>query len=170
MDFFFLFSGFLTSYLLLNLKDKMKRPPSLLLYAGLRWIRLAPSFAAFTALSIVVQKAGVSGPLAHADLTDPHVRGCRSFAWWWGQLLLPLNNWWKMEDSCGPHLWFVAVDYQLHLLFYPVFLLLFWRWMKVAYAVIFSVIGVSVGGLFWIALTGMAEVPHFGFTHKFDKE
>ena len=39
-----------------------------------------------------------------------------------------------------------------------------------AYAVIFSVIGVSVGGLFWIALTGMAEVPHFGFTHKFDKE
>ncbi|KAH9404123.1 hypothetical protein TYRP_014639, partial [Tyrophagus putrescentiae] len=113
MDFFFLFSGFLTSYLLLNLKDKMKRPPSLLLYAGLRWIRLAPSFAAFTALSIVVQKAGVSGPLAHADLTDPHVRGCRSSAWWWGQLLLPLNNWWKMEDSCGPHLWIPFTDIRL---------------------------------------------------------
>ena len=70
--------------------------------------------------------------------------------------------------QCGPHLWFISTTFQLHILFYPVILLLLRGQIKSALAVslVYRVIGAAV--FFGTILLGIGGIPRFSYVDKTD--
>lgn len=148
VDVFFNMSGFLVTYTVLS---KAKSVPNFFSYVFLRYLRLLPSVVAVVCLTILVQKAG-KGPMFHEDLTKPFVEPC--YQYWWAHVLF-IHNFFTAEKMCGPNLWFIAADWQLHVLLYFV-LFLYYRKKYIAYVTGFIL---SFGSMSMFFLYNYLDLP-----------
>ena len=144
--------------------SKSKKAPYFFSYVLIRWLRLVPSVVAILCLTILLQKFG-KGPLFHEQLTEPYVKPC--YDYWWTHVLF-INNFWTLDKmvrlistlilfhlpllrssvlQCGPNLWFIAADLQLHVLLYVV-IFLYFRKKFLAYFVSIILIVCSLGSFF----------------------
>ncbi|XP_045503566.1 nose resistant to fluoxetine protein 6-like [Colias croceus] len=108
---FFLISGLLLSY---NLQiaaetktlDWLEIPKRI----GIRWLRLTPPYAIVLAITSTWLKYAGSGPFWKIIVNDA-VTDCRQS--WWIHLFY-IRNYYK-NSKCMLHAWYVAADFQLHI-------------------------------------------------------
>ncbi|CAG4933560.1 unnamed protein product [Colias eurytheme] len=108
---FFLISGLLLSY---NLQiaaetktiDWLEIPKRI----GIRWLRLTPPYAIVLAITSTWLRYAGSGPFWKTIVNDA-VTDCRQS--WWIHLFC-IRNYYK-NSQCMLHAWYVAADFQLHI-------------------------------------------------------
>ncbi|XP_058127296.1 nose resistant to fluoxetine protein 6-like [Anopheles ziemanni] len=122
VDSFFVISGVLTCWSLLNALDKSGRLNLPLMYVH-RYLRLTPALGALVLYSATLMRHNGSGPFwdSAMTLTSGH---CRSY--WWSTLLY-VQNYVNPRELCLGHTWYLSVDMQLYLLA-PLLIYPLWRW------------------------------------------
>lgn len=119
---FFFISGFVLVFITLRQGEsssKVLRVPPLSLYAGVRAIRLLIPMIGILSLHFLWPLLG-DGPV-YDKFTSQLLNACRTN--WWKNLLL-VNNYDETPDLCLVHTWFLSADFQLHLIAYPLIVLL----------------------------------------------
>lgn len=119
---FFFISGFVLIFLTLRPKkssSKVLRVPPLSLYAAVRALRLLIPMIGILSLHFLWPILG-DGPV-YEKFTSQLLNACRTN--WWKNLLL-VNNYDETPDLCLVHTWFLSADFQLHLIAYPLIVLL----------------------------------------------
>ncbi|XP_023215921.1 nose resistant to fluoxetine protein 6-like [Centruroides sculpturatus] len=110
VDSFFFLSGFLSVYGILKAKEKGIHL-DIKLYIFHRLWRLSPAYFMSVASMFFLPLLG-SGPIWHVTL-DFFLDKCRKN--WWTNLIF-LNNFINSDEMCIESSWYMAVDFQLHLL------------------------------------------------------
>uniref|UniRef100_A0A182LXU7 Nose resistant-to-fluoxetine protein N-terminal domain-containing protein n=1 Tax=Anopheles culicifacies TaxID=139723 RepID=A0A182LXU7_9DIPT len=142
VDTFFLLSGLLTCWSILNALDKCGRLNLPVMYLH-RYLRLTPALAALVLFSATLMKYTGSGPFwdGAMALTED---GCQQY--WWSALLY-VQNYVNPQKVCLGHTWYLSVDMQLYLvapfLIYPL-----WRWGRRTLCVIVALIVASMVTVF----------------------
>ncbi|XP_067126507.1 nose resistant to fluoxetine protein 6-like [Centruroides vittatus] len=110
VDSFFFLSGFLSVYGILKAKEKGIHL-DIKLYIFHRLWRVSPAYFMSVASMFFLPLLG-SGPIWHVTL-DFFLDKCRKN--WWTNLIF-LNNFINSDEMCIESSWYMAVDFQLHLL------------------------------------------------------
>ncbi|XP_052868606.1 nose resistant to fluoxetine protein 6 isoform X1 [Anopheles cruzii] len=122
VDSFFLISGLLTCWSMLNELDRNGRLNLPLMYLH-RYLRLTPALAALILYSATLMRYSGSGPFWDGAMSLT-ADTCRDY--WWSALLY-VQNYVNPREMCLGHSWYLSVDMQLYLiapfLVYPL-----WRW------------------------------------------
>ncbi|XP_049532610.1 nose resistant to fluoxetine protein 6-like [Anopheles darlingi] len=124
VDTFFLLSGLLTCWSILNALDRSPggRLNLPVMYAH-RYLRLTPALAALILYTATLMRYSGSGPFWDGAMTLM-ADNCRTY--WWSTLLY-IQNYVNPTELCLGHSWYLSVDMQLYLcaplLVYPL-----WRW------------------------------------------
>ncbi|XP_076352848.1 nose resistant to fluoxetine protein 6-like [Tachypleus tridentatus] len=111
VDTFFFLSGLLTFYVTLELVEKNHERLNIVIYVVHRYWRLAPPLAFTICFTMLIPLLG-SGPLWHESI-DHVVKGCQKH--WWTNLLF-INNFVSTKDVCLNYSWYLANDFQFHIL------------------------------------------------------
>ncbi|XP_076343418.1 nose resistant to fluoxetine protein 6-like isoform X2 [Tachypleus tridentatus] len=122
VDTFFFLSGVLVTYVTLKHLTRSGGKMNYGLFLFHRYWRLTPPLMMVISLLILMEGLG-SGPL-----WDMHVRSeterCKE-SWW--AVLLYISNWRDHKYRCLPHLWYLCVDMQLHIISLLILIPLFWK-------------------------------------------
>ncbi|XP_052899878.1 nose resistant to fluoxetine protein 6-like [Anopheles moucheti] len=138
VDTFFLLSGLLTCWSILNALDKSGKLNLPIMYLH-RYLRLTPALAALVLFSATLMRYVGSGPFwdGAMSLTED---SCQQY--WWSALLY-VQNYVNPQNVCLGHTWYLSVDMQLYLvapfLIYPL-----WRWGRRVLLVIVALIVASM--------------------------
>ncbi|XP_050074483.1 nose resistant to fluoxetine protein 6-like [Anopheles maculipalpis] len=142
VDSFFLLSGLLTCWSILNALDKCGRLNLPVMYLH-RYLRLTPALAALVLFSATLMKYIGSGPFwdGAMRLTED---SCQKY--WWSSLLY-VQNYVNPQEVCLGHTWYLSVDMQLYLaapfIIYPL-----WRWGRRMLLAIVALIAASMVTVF----------------------
>ncbi|KAG7306514.1 hypothetical protein JYU34_009154 [Plutella xylostella] len=143
VDTFFMMSGLLLVYTSIHKMTQASLIKNLHMYYLNRYLRMLPILAAAVLLQASWMLRALDG--ANWQLEGLQVQTCRRF--WWAALL-HIQNWYNPQQECLPHTWYLAVDFQLHILS-P--LVLFWLlagrrtgWASLAGALLASVAGTAI--------------------------
>ncbi|CAG2120967.1 unnamed protein product, partial [Medioppia subpectinata] len=101
----------LTIYISLSVTKGKPKNFSLFLYIVLRLARLLPQLMIFILLTFLLPLLG-SGPL-WAEVVGSNVDKCETN--WWLNLLL-IQNLYKSDQMCAVHTWYIALDFQYHVM------------------------------------------------------
>ncbi|XP_035785910.1 nose resistant to fluoxetine protein 6-like [Anopheles albimanus] len=123
VDTFFLLSGLLTCWSILNALDRQGGRLNLPMMYAHRYLRLTPALAALVLYTTALMRHSGSGPFWDGAMTLM-ADNCRDY--WWSTLLY-VQNYVNPGELCLGHSWYLSVDMQLYLiapfLVYPL-----WRW------------------------------------------
>ncbi|XP_050082851.1 nose resistant to fluoxetine protein 6-like [Anopheles aquasalis] len=123
VDTFFLLSGLLTCWSILNALDRHGGRLNLPVMYAHRYLRLTPALAALVLYTATLMRYSGSGPFWDGAMTLM-ADNCRDY--WWSTLLY-VQNYVNPGELCLGHSWYLSVDMQLYLaapfLVYPL-----WRW------------------------------------------
>ncbi|XP_040172754.1 nose resistant to fluoxetine protein 6-like [Anopheles arabiensis] len=122
VDTFFLLSGLLTCWSILNALDRHGRLNLPVMYLH-RYLRLTPALAAIVLFAATLMRHAGSGPFWDGAMSmseDP----CRRY--WWSALLY-VQNYVNPQEVCLGHTWYLSVDMQLYLVS-PFIVYPLWRW------------------------------------------
>ncbi|XP_035209686.1 nose resistant to fluoxetine protein 6-like [Stegodyphus dumicola] len=162
VDPFFFLSGFLLCYwVTISVRDK-KKPFNIPYLIIRRLFRLLPAYYFVFTFAFLMRDLG-SGPFYHKTL-DRHMGGCDKY--WWTNLLF-INNFYKYDNLCMVHTWYIACDFQLFI--FSLFLLLvLFKWPKVGISLSFTVIFAAMiyDGLF----SYVYNMPNFSLATHPDPE
>uniref|UniRef100_A0A182P7U7 Nose resistant-to-fluoxetine protein N-terminal domain-containing protein n=1 Tax=Anopheles epiroticus TaxID=199890 RepID=A0A182P7U7_9DIPT len=122
VDTFFLLSGLLTCWSILNALDRHGRLNLPVMYLH-RYLRLTPALAALVLFSATLMRYVGSGPFWDGAMTLTE-EPCRTY--WWSALLY-VQNYVNPQEVCLGHSWYLSVDMQLYLLA-PLLVYPLWRW------------------------------------------
>ncbi|CAG2180479.1 unnamed protein product, partial [Oppiella nova] len=103
--------GLLTNYIALSVTKGDVKRFNVVLYIVLRLARLLPQLMIFILLTFLLPLMG-SGPL-WKEVVVSNVRKCET-NWWLNMLLI--HNLYKSEQMCAIHTWFIALDFQYHII------------------------------------------------------
>uniref|UniRef100_A0A182W4M0 Nose resistant-to-fluoxetine protein N-terminal domain-containing protein n=1 Tax=Anopheles minimus TaxID=112268 RepID=A0A182W4M0_9DIPT len=142
VDTFFLLSGLLTCWSILNALDKCGRLNLPVMYAH-RYLRLTPALAALVLFSATLMKYTGSGPFWDGAMTLTE-DGCRQY--WWSALLY-VQNYVNPQKVCLGHTWYLSVDMQLYLIA-PLLIYPLWRWGRRTLCLIVTLIVASMVAVF----------------------
>ncbi|XP_035206130.1 nose resistant to fluoxetine protein 6-like isoform X2 [Stegodyphus dumicola] len=117
---FFLLSGILFSYAGLKAVEKVKGRINIPLLALRRYVRLTPPLLLMMGVVFFLPLLS-SGPFWYRTV-DPQVESCRKY--WWTTLLY-FSNWWGIDKGCILTTWYLAADFQLHILSLILLIILF---------------------------------------------
>uniref|UniRef100_A0A182QD03 Nose resistant-to-fluoxetine protein N-terminal domain-containing protein n=1 Tax=Anopheles farauti TaxID=69004 RepID=A0A182QD03_9DIPT len=146
VDTFFLLSGLLTCWSILNALDKRGRLSLPMMYLH-RYLRLTPTLAALILFSAALMRHAGSGPFwdgAMSLTTDT----CQKY--WWSALLY-VQNYVNPREICLGHTWYLSVDMQLYLLS-PFIIYPLWRWGRRMLLAVVALIVASMVTVFTVFL------------------
>ncbi|XP_076347577.1 nose resistant to fluoxetine protein 6-like isoform X2 [Tachypleus tridentatus] len=121
VDTFFCITGFLTVHTVWTWTEGSYTHFSVPLYILVRYFRLVTPLTLLLLLTFLMPLIG-SGPLWSETIT-PVVDKCRQY--WWTNLLFVQNL--VKPVQCHSHTWYIACDFQFHVLAVAVFLPLLWK-------------------------------------------
>ncbi|GFS92345.1 nose resistant to fluoxetine protein 6 [Nephila pilipes] len=110
VDVFFVLSGFLNTYSILQDYHRSNGNISWINFYVIRFLRLTPGYMMILGLQATLFTHTGSGPLWPTFDTDP---SCREN--WWMNLLY-INNFQSVYEQCMAWTWYIAADMQLFLL------------------------------------------------------
>uniref|UniRef100_A0A182JYF2 Nose resistant-to-fluoxetine protein N-terminal domain-containing protein n=1 Tax=Anopheles christyi TaxID=43041 RepID=A0A182JYF2_9DIPT len=142
VDTFFLLSGLLTCWSILNALDKHGRLNLPVMYLH-RYLRLTPALAALVLFTATLMKHAGSGPFWDGAMTLSE-NPCQRY--WWSALLY-VQNYVNPQDVCLGHSWYLSVDMQLYMLA-PFLIYPLWRWGRRVLIVIVALIIASMVAVF----------------------
>ncbi|XP_049288164.1 nose resistant to fluoxetine protein 6-like [Anopheles funestus] len=142
VDTFFLLSGLLTCWSILNALDKCGKLNVPIMYLH-RYLRLTPALAALVLFTATLMKYIGTGPFwdGAMSLTED---SCKEY--WWSALLY-VQNYVNPQNVCLGHTWYLSVDMQLYLLA-PFIIYPLWRWGRRVLFVIVALIVASMVAVF----------------------
>uniref|UniRef100_A0A182JAD6 Nose resistant-to-fluoxetine protein N-terminal domain-containing protein n=1 Tax=Anopheles atroparvus TaxID=41427 RepID=A0A182JAD6_ANOAO len=147
VDSFFLISGLLTCWSILNMLDKRGKLNLPLMYAH-RYLRLTPALAALVLYSATLMTHSGSGPFWDSAMTLT-ATNCRTY--WWSTLLY-VQNYVNPRELCLGHSWYLSVDMQLYLLA-PLLIYPLWRWGR---RVLLVIAALTVGSMVCVLVLFLA--------------
>lgn len=111
VDSFFVLSGMLVCWVILNKIHKRETVNVFKLYAH-RYLRLVPTFALLVLICTSSLRLFGSGPL-WKTMTGDMVDRCKQY--WWSALLF-IQNYVNPSEVCVNHSWYLSVDMQLFII------------------------------------------------------
>ncbi|XP_018579670.1 nose resistant to fluoxetine protein 6-like [Anoplophora glabripennis] len=106
VDTFFVISGLLVVYNLLNTFDKKYINPGLIIF--MRYLRLTPAYAFVLFYACTLFYKSGNGPLWKA-IVGSEVQDCRKNLW---ASLLYISNYFDTPHMCLPHTWYLPCDFH----------------------------------------------------------
>ncbi|XP_054153015.1 nose resistant to fluoxetine protein 6-like [Oppia nitens] len=108
---FLLISAILTTYICLTVTNNNRKNFSIIGYIVLRLARLWPQLMIFILLTFLLPLIG-SGPV-WSEVVGDNVSKCMD-NWWLNMLFI--HNLYRSDRMCAIHTWFIALDYQYHII------------------------------------------------------
>ncbi|XP_077505446.1 nose resistant to fluoxetine protein 6-like [Amblyomma americanum] len=115
-------SGILVAYNSLRKLEKCQGSFNPFSYFLHRYLRLTPAFLLVSLLMILLPLTG-SGPVWNETL-QPFAKACEKR--WWTNILY-IGSWFKREEMCLPHGWYLSCDMHYYIIAPIIFILMFKR-------------------------------------------
>ncbi|KAG8189325.1 hypothetical protein JTE90_021831 [Oedothorax gibbosus] len=138
---FFLLSGALVAYGGLKTMNKTKKTFNVPFLILRRYLRLTPSLLLLMGLVFFVPLLS-SGPFWYEHV-DPQVESCSKY--WWTTLLF-ISNWYGIDKGCLLSTWYLAVDFQLHIISLLILIIIF-KYSKFGLSLLVSFVGISCAAI-----------------------
>ncbi|KAL1491689.1 hypothetical protein ABEB36_012250 [Hypothenemus hampei] len=142
VDTFFVISGMLT--VLVSMRSLQKNKFSVWKFYLIRYLRLTPALIPVVLFAIFLTKYLGSGPF-YPQINDAVAEPCRSN--WWS--VFYLQNYINNFDTCIPQMWYLDVDWQMHIIS-PLFLLFLPKRPKIGLLIMLIICVVSMGLSYYI--------------------
>ncbi|XP_025425324.1 nose resistant to fluoxetine protein 6-like [Sipha flava] len=152
VDTFFIISGFLACYLLLEHIQKNPKAFKIPLFYIHRYVRLTPVYAMVIAFYCTMFIKIGTGPLWNEKVGE-EVERCRES--WWANLLY-VNNYVKPQKLCMIQSWYIACDTHLFLTA-PVIVSLLYHRPKVGHTVLALALAASIITTFVVTYSGKLD-------------